>query len=173
MAASCKRPSPGTVKKWRTPAPAVQYTRDSSALVGALKKAYALHTQGIHPRRSPLDRVHIYFIDYRRPGWRRLQTHPTLRERIKTWGGDNISGAELRAILSNIAACRNNRAAAPLQPIAPLPEPNPSYPPATYDRLLAAKLQPAPDDPAARPACLLCLPQRRGLYRTRKSRPPA
>ena len=128
---------------------AVQYTRDSSALVGALKKAYALHTQGIHPRRSPLDRSHIYFIDYRRPGWRRLQTHPTLRERIKTWGGGNISGAELRAILSNIDACRNNRAAAPLQPIAPLPEPNPSYPPDTYDRLLAAKLQPAPDDPAA------------------------
>ena len=128
---------------------AVQYTRDSSALVGALKKAYALHTQGIHPRRSPLDRAHIYFIDYRRPGWRRLQTHPTLRERIKTWGGGNISGAELRAILSNIDACRNNRAAAPLQPIAPLPEPNPSYPPATYDRLLAAKLQPAPDDPVA------------------------
>ena len=128
---------------------AVQYTRDSSALVGALKKAYALHTQGIHPRRSPLDRAHIYFIDYRRPGWRRLQTHPTLRERIKTWGGGNISGAELRTILSNIDACRNNRAAAPLQPIAPLPEPNPSYPPATYDRLLAAKLQPAPDDPVA------------------------
>ena len=128
---------------------AVQYTRDSSALVGALKKAYALHIQGIHPRRSPLDRAHIYFIDYRRPGWRRLQTHPTLRERIKTWGGGNISGAELRAILSNIDASRNNRAAAPLQPIAPLPEPNPSYPPATYDRFLAAKLQPAPDDPVA------------------------
>ena len=128
---------------------AVQYTRHPDALIGALKKALALQHDGVRLIRPPLDRAHIYFIYYQSAQNRLLRTHPPLRERIKTWGGGNISGAELRAILSNIDACRNNRAAAPLQPIAPLPEPNPSYPPATYDRLLAAKLQPAPDDPVA------------------------
>ena len=127
---------------------AVQYTRDPAALIGALQKAWALQQQGIHPRRPPPDRAHIYFINYRRPGWRRLRTHPTLRERIRTWGG-NISNADLPAILARINACRSSRAATPLPPVAPPPEPNPAYPLAAYDRLLAAELRPAPTDPAA------------------------
>ena len=127
---------------------AVQYTRDPAALIGALQKAWALQQQGIHPRRPPPDRAHIYFINYRRPGWRRLRTHPTLRERIRTWGG-NISDADLPAILARINACRSSRAATPLHPVAPPPEPNPTYPLAAYDRLLAAELRPAPTDPAA------------------------
>ena len=127
---------------------AVQYTRDPVALIGALQKAWALQQQGIHPRRPPPDRAHIYFINYRHPGWRRLRTHPTLRERIRTWGG-NISDADLPAILARINACRSSRAATPLRPVAPPPEPNPAYPLAAYDRLLAAELRPAPTDPAA------------------------
>ena len=128
---------------------AVQYTRDPTALVGALQKAWALQKQGIHPRRPPRERAHIYFIDYRRPGKRLLRTHPTLRERIKTWGGGDISDADLPAILASINTCRSSRTTAPLRPAVPPSEPNPAYPPAAYDRLLAAELHPAPDEPAA------------------------
>ena len=128
---------------------AVQYTRDPAALISALQKAWALQTQGIHPRRPPHERAHIYFIDYRRPDDNpQLRTHPTLQERIRTWGG-RISDADLPAILARIHACRSSRGAGLLRPAAPPPEPNPVYPLETYSLLCTARPYPAPEDHAA------------------------
>lgn len=52
-------------------------------------------------------------------------------------------------ILASINTCRSSRTTVPLRPAVPPSEPNPAYPPAAYDRLLAAELHPAPDEPAA------------------------
>ena len=129
---------------------AVQYTRDSSALVGALKKAYALHTQGIHPRRSPLDRAHIYFIYYQSAQNRLLRTHPPLRERIQSWGGGDVSERELDAILFDIQQqARDQYETNPVQRGKSALTSTATYPLISLDRTLAAQHYPAPADPAA------------------------
>ena len=129
---------------------AVQYTRNPDALVSALKKAWALQENGINPRRPPRDRAHIYFIHYQSGLNRLLRTHPPLAERIRTWGGGDISAEELDAILFDIQEHRRNQyeidPAKRSQDALAL---NPTYPILSLDRSLAAVHYPAPADPAA------------------------
>ena len=129
---------------------AVQYTRNPDALVSALKKAWALQENGINPRRPPRDRAHIYFIHYQSGLNRLLRTHPPLAERIRTWGGGDISPEELDAILFDIQEHRRNQyeidPAKRSQDALAL---NPTYPILSLDRSLAAVHYPAPADPAA------------------------
>ena len=129
---------------------AVQYTRNPDALVSALKKAWALQENGINPRRPPRDRAHIYFIHYQSGLNRLLRTHPPLAERIRTWGGGDISPEELDAILFDIQEHRRNQyeidPAKRSQDALAL---NPTYPILSLDRSLAAVHYPAPVDPAA------------------------
>ena len=129
---------------------AVQYTRHPDALIGALKKALALQHDGVRLIRPPRDRAHIYFIYYQSAQNRLLRTHPPLRERIKTWGGGDVSERELEALLFDIQQqARDHYETDPVQrgksalasPIA--------YPLLSLDRTLAAQHFPAPADPAA------------------------
>ena len=81
---------------------------------------------------------------------RLLRTHPPLAERIRTWGGGDISPEELDAILFDIQEHRRNQyeidPAKRSQDALAL---NPTYPILSLDRSLAAVHYPAPADPAA------------------------
>ena len=129
---------------------AVQYTRHPDALVGALKKALALQHDGVRLIRPPLDRAHIYFIYYQSAENRWLRTHPPLRERIKSWGGGDISERELDAILFDIQQqARDRYEVDPVQRGKSALTSTATYPVLSLDRTLAAQHFPAPADPAA------------------------
>ena len=129
---------------------AVQYTRHPDALVGALKKALALQHDGVRLIRPPLDRAHIYFIYYQSAENRWLRTHPPLRERIKSWGGGDISERELDAILFDIQQqARDRYEVDPVQRGKSALASTATYPLLSLDRTLAAQHFPAPADPAA------------------------
>ena len=129
---------------------AVQYTRNPDALVSALKKAWALQQSGVNPRRVPPDRAHIYFIHYQNSRNRLLRTHPPLAERIRTWGGGDISPEELDAILFDIQEHRRRQYETdPAKRSRDALDLNPTYPILSLDRSLAATHYPAPIDPAA------------------------
>ena len=126
---------------------AVQYTRHPDALIGALKKALALQYNGIRP---PRDRAHIYFIYYQSAQNRLLRTHPPLRERIKTWGGGEVSARELDALLFDIQQqARDHYETDPVQRGKSALASPVAYPLLSLDRTLAAQHFPAPADPAA------------------------
>ena len=129
---------------------AVQYTRNPDALVSALKKAWALQENGINPRRPPRDRAHIYFIHYQSGLNRLLRTHPPLRERIKTWGGGDVSARELEALLFDIQQqARDHYETDPVQRGKSALASPVAYPLLSLDRTLAAQHFPVPADPAA------------------------
>ena len=129
---------------------AVQYTRHPDALIGALKKALALQHDGVRLIRPPLDRAHIYFIYYQSAQNRLLRTHPPLRERIKTWGGGNVSERELDALLFDIQQqARDHYETDPVQRGKSALASPVAYPLLSLDRTLAAQHFPAPADPAA------------------------
>ena len=129
---------------------AVQYTRHPDALIGALKKALALQHNGIRLIRPPLDRAHIYFIYYQSAQNRLLRTHPPLRERIKTWGGGEVSERELDALLFDIQQqARDHYETDPVQRGKSALASPVAYPLLSLDRTLAAQHFPAPADPAA------------------------
>ena len=129
---------------------AVQYTRHPDALIGALKKALALQHNGIRLIRPPLDRAHIYFIYYQSAQNRLLRTHPPLRERIKTWGGGEVSERELDALLFDIQQqARDHYETDPVQRGKSALASTATYPLLSLDRTLAAQHFPAPADPAA------------------------
>ena len=129
---------------------AVQYTRHPDALIGALKKALALQHNGIRLIRPPRDRAHIYFIYYQSAQNRLLRTHPPLRERIKTWGGGEVSARELEALLFDIQQqARDHYETDPVQRGKSALASPVAYPLLSLDRTLAAQHFPAPADPAA------------------------
>ena len=129
---------------------AVQYTRYPEALTGALKKALALQHNGIRLIRPPRDRAHIYFIYYQSAQNRLLRTHPPLRERIKTWGGGDVSERELDALLFDIQQqARDHYETDPVQRGKSALASPVAYPLLSLDRTLAAQHFPAPADPAA------------------------
>ena len=129
---------------------AVQYTRHPDALIGALKKALALQHDGVRLIRPPLDRAHIYFIYYQSAQNRLLRTHPPLRERIKTWGGGEVSARELDALLFDIQQqARDHYETDPVQRGKSALASPVAYPLLSLDRTLAAQHFPAPADPAA------------------------
>ena len=129
---------------------AVQYTRHPDALIGALKKALALQHDGVRLIRPPLDRAHIYFIYYQSAQNRLLRTHPPLRERIKTWGGGDVSARELDALLFDIQQqARDHYETDPVQRGKSALASPVAYPLLSLDRTLAAQHFPAPIDPAA------------------------
>lgn len=129
---------------------AVQYTRYPEALTGALKKALALQHDGVRLIRPPLDRAHIYFIYYQSAQNRLLRTHPPLRERIKTWGGGEVSARELEALLFDIQQqARDYYETDPVQRGKSALASPAAYPLLSLDRTLAAQHFPAPADPAA------------------------
>ena len=129
---------------------AVQYTRHPDALVGALKKALALQHDGVRLLRPPLDRAHIYFIHYQSGLNRLLRTHPPLRERIKTWGGGDVSERELEALLFDIQQqARDHYETDPVQRGKSALASPVAYPLLSLDRTLAAQHFPVPADPAA------------------------
>ena len=129
---------------------AVQYTRHPDALIGALKKALALQHNGIRLIRPPRDRAHIYFIYYQSAQNRLLRTHPPLRERIKTWGGGDVSERELDALLFDIQQqARDHYETDPVQRGKSALASPVAYPLLSLDRILAAQHFPAPIDPAA------------------------
>ena len=129
---------------------AVQYTRHPDALIGALKKALALQHDGVRLIRPPRDRAHIYFIYYQSAQNRLLRTHPPLRERIKTWGGGNVSERELDALLFDIQQqARDHSEPDPVQRGKSALASPVAYPLLSLDRTLAAQHFPAPADPAA------------------------
>ena len=129
---------------------AVQYTRHPDALIGALKKALALQHDGVRLIRPPLDRAHIYFIYYQSAQNRLLRTHPPLRERIKTWGGGDVSERELEALLFDIQQqARDHYETDPVQRGKSALASTATYPLLSLDRTLAAQHFPAPADPAA------------------------
>ena len=129
---------------------AVQYTRHPDALIGALKKALALQHDGVRLIRPPLDRAHIYFIYYQSAQNRLLRTHPPLRERIKTWGGGDVSARELDALLFDIQQqARDHYETDPVQRGKSALASPVAYPLLSLDRTLAAQHFPAPADPAA------------------------
>ena len=129
---------------------AVQYTRHPDALIGALKKALALQHDGVRLIRPPLDRAHIYFIYYQSAQNRLLRTHPPLRERIKTWGGGDVSARELEALLFDIQQqARDHYETDPVQRGKSALASPVAYPLLSLDRTLAAQHFPAPADPAA------------------------
>ena len=129
---------------------AVQYTRHPDALIGALKKALALQHNGIRLIRPPLDRAHIYFIYYQSAQNRLLRTHPPLRERIKTWGGGEVSERELDALLFDIQQqARDHYETDPVQRGKSALASTATYPLLSLDRTLAAQHFPAPVDAAA------------------------
>ena len=129
---------------------AVQYTRHPDALIGALKKALALQHDGVRLIRPPLDRAHIYFIYYQSAQNRLLRTHPPLRERIKTWGGGDISERELDALLFDIQQqARDHYETDPVQRGKSALASTATYPLLSLDRTLAAQHFPAPVDAAA------------------------
>ena len=129
---------------------AVQYTRYPEALTGALKKALALQHDGVRLIRPPLDRAHIYFIYYQSAQNRLLRTHPPLRERIKTWGGGEVSARELEALLFDIQQqARDYYETDPVQRGKSALASPAAYPLLSLDRTLAAQHFPAPIDPAA------------------------
>ena len=129
---------------------AVQYTRHPDALIGALKKALALQHNGIRLIRPPRDRAHIYFIYYQSAQNRLLRTHPPLRERIKTWGGGEVSARELDALLFDIQQqARDHYETDPVQRGKSALASPVAYPLLSLDRTLAAQHFPAPADPAA------------------------
>ena len=129
---------------------AVQYTRHPDALIGALKKALALQHDGVRLIRPPLDRAHIYFIYYQSAQNRLLRTHPPLRERIKTWGGGDVSERELEALLFDIQQqARDHYETDPVQRGKSALASPVAYPLLSLDRTLAAQHFPAPIDPAA------------------------
>ena len=125
---------------------AVQYTRHPDAL----KKALALQHDGVRLIRPPLDRAHIYFIYYQSAQNRLLRTHPPLRERIKTWGGGDVSARELEALLFDIQQqARDHYETDPVQRGKSALASPVAYPLLSLDRTLAAQHFPAPADPAA------------------------
>ena len=129
---------------------AVQYTRYPEALTGALKKALALQHNGIRLIRPPRDRAHIYFIYYQSAQNRLLRTHPPLRERIKTWGGGDVSARELDALLFDIQQqARDHYETDPVQRGKSALASTATYPLISLDRTLAAQHFPAPVDAAA------------------------
>ena len=129
---------------------AVQYTRHPDALIGALKKALALQHNGIRLIRPPRDRAHIYFIYYPSAQNRLLRTHPPLRERIKTWGGGDVSERELDALLFDIQQqARDHYETDPVQRGKSALASTATYPLLSLDRTLAAQHFPAPVDAAA------------------------
>ena len=129
---------------------AVQYTRHPDALIGALKKALALQHDGVRLIRPPLDRAHIYFIYYQSAQNRLLRTHPPLRERIKTWGGGEVSARELEALLFDIQQqARDHYETDPVQRGKSALASPVAYPLLSLDRTFAAQHFPAPADPAA------------------------
>ena len=129
---------------------AVQYTRHPDALIGALKKALALQHDGVRLIRPPRDRAHIYFIYYQSAQNRLLRTHPPLRERIKTWGGGDVSARELEALLFDIQQqARDHYETDPVQRGKSALASPVAYPLLSLDRTLAAQHFPAPADPAA------------------------
>ena len=129
---------------------AVQYTRRPDALIGALKKALALQHNGIRLIRPPRDRAHIYFIYYQSAQNRLLRTHPPLRERIKTWGGGEVSERELDALLFDIQQqARDHYETDPVQRGKSALASTATYPLLSLDRTLAAQHFPAPVDAAA------------------------
>ena len=129
---------------------AVQYTRHPDALIGALKKALALQHNGIRLIRPPRDRAHIYFIYYQSAQNRLLRTHPPLRERIRTWGGGDVSERELDALLFDIQQrARDHYETDPVQRGKSALASTATYPILSLDRTLAAQHFPAPVDPAA------------------------
>ena len=129
---------------------AVQYTRHPDALIGALKKALALQHDGVRLIRPPRDRAHIYFIYYQSAQNRLLRTHPPLRERIKTWGGGDVSERELDALLFDIQQqARDHYETDPVQRGKSALASPVAYPLLSLDRTLAAQHFPAPADPAA------------------------
>ena len=129
---------------------AVQYTRHPDALIGALKKALALQHDGVRLIRPPLDRAHIYFIYYQSAQNRLLRTHPPLRERIKTWGGGEVSARELDALLFDIQQqARDHYETDPVQRGKSALASTATYPLLSLDRTLAAQHFPAPVDAAA------------------------
>ena len=129
---------------------AVQYTRHPDALIGALKKALALQHDGVRLIRPPRDRAHIYFIYYQSAQNRLLRTHPPLRERIKTWGGGEVSARELDALLFDIQQqARDHYETDPVQRGKSALQSPVAYPLLSLDRTLAAQHFPAPADPAA------------------------
>ena len=129
---------------------AVQYTRHPDALIGALKKALALQHDGVRLIRPPLDRAHIYFIYYQSAQNRLLRTHPPLRERIKTWGGGDVSERELEALLFDIQQqARDHYETDPVQRGKSALASPVAYPLLSLDLTLAAQHFPAPIDPAA------------------------
>ena len=129
---------------------AVQYTRHPDALIGALKKALALQHDGVRLIRPPRDRAHIYFIYYQSAQTRLLRTHPPLRERIKTWGGGEVSERELDALLFDIQQqARDHYETDPVQRGRSALASPVAYPLLSLDRTLAAQHYPAPADPAA------------------------
>ena len=129
---------------------AVQYTRHPDALIGALKKALALQHDGVRLIRPPRDRAHIYFIYYQSAQNRLLRTHPPLRERIKTWGGGDVSERELEALLFDIQQqARDHYETDPVQRGKSALASPVAYPLLSLDRTLAAQHFPAPADPAA------------------------
>ena len=129
---------------------AVQYTRHPDALIGALKKALALQHNGIRLIRPPRDRAHIYFIYYQSAQNRLLRTHPPLRERIRTWGGGDVSERELDALLFDIQQqARDHYETDPVQRGKSALASPVASPLLSLDRTLAAQHFPAPADPAA------------------------
>ena len=64
-------------------AKAIEYTRDSSALVSVFKKMLALDRRGLHSQIATGEFAHLYF-------WSResiFASHPSLEERIRNCGG--------------------------------------------------------------------------------------
>ncbi|MDO4643965.1 MAG: M48 family metalloprotease, partial [Cardiobacteriaceae bacterium] len=129
---------------------AVQYTRNPQALIGALKKAFALQHDGVRLLRPPLDRAHIYFIYYQSSQNSLLRTHPPLAERIADWGGGSVSAQELDAILFDIQEHnRDNYETNPKERGKSALSSNASYPLISLDRILSTQTFPVPVDPGA------------------------
>lgn len=81
-------------REWLADAHAVQYTRNSSALVGVLQKALALQSIQANTPTFAQDSAHFLFINYQNH-W--LSTHPALPERIQRYG-HNLNTDQLQAL---------------------------------------------------------------------------
>lgn len=85
-------------REWLADAHAVQYTRNSEALVGVLEKALALQSMQVATPTFNQARAHFLFINYQNH-W--LSSHPTLLSRIARYGRVP-NAAELSALIHRL-----------------------------------------------------------------------
>lgn len=82
-------------REWLADAHAVQYTRNSAALVGVFQKALALQQMKVRTPHVAGENAHRLFINYQ-SWW--LSTHPPLKKRLQRYGNVPFAN-EMQAII--------------------------------------------------------------------------